>query len=120
MALPFFAAPIARWIARKLGGQIVGGLIEAYKSKLQASNDRDRIAADLDGLPFTVRRRGLFMGLQFADPGAGMAAAADLIRNGVFAIFANNDPSVVQFLPPLTITDDEVDELLGIVRATFG
>jgi len=47
MALPFFAAPIARWIAHKLGGQIVGSLIEAYKSKLQASNDRDRIAADL-------------------------------------------------------------------------
>jgi len=47
MALPFFAVPIARWIAHKLGGQIVGGLIEAYRSKLQASNDRDRIAADL-------------------------------------------------------------------------
>jgi 4-aminobutyrate aminotransferase-like enzyme len=38
----------------------------------------------------------------------------------VFAVFANNDTSVLQFLPPLVVTDDEVDELIAIVRRTFG
>jgi acetylornithine/succinyldiaminopimelate/putrescine aminotransferase len=72
------------------------------------------------GLPFELRRRGLVMGFKFAAPGDGMVAAARLIDNGVFAIFANNDTSVLQFLPPLTVTDDEVVELVDIVRSTFG
>ena len=38
----------------------------------------------------------------------------------MFAIFANNDPSVLQFLPPLMITDDEVDWLLGRLREVLG
>jgi acetylornithine/succinyldiaminopimelate/putrescine aminotransferase len=46
-------------------------------------------------------------------------AARDLISAGVFAVFANNDTSVLQFLPPLTVLDDEVDEIIAIVRATF-
>lgn len=71
------------------------------------------------GLAFTVRRRGLFLGLQFPSDGDGMAATRDLIDAGIFAIFANNDPSVLQFLPPLTVTDDEVDEIITIMRATF-
>jgi acetylornithine/succinyldiaminopimelate/putrescine aminotransferase len=71
-------------------------------------------------LPFELRRRGLFMGLKFPNEGDGMVAARDLISAGVFAVFANNDTSVLQFLPPLVVTDDEVDELIGIVRATFG
>lgn len=71
-------------------------------------------------LPFELRRRGMFMGLKFPGAGDGMSAARDLINAGVFAVFANNDTSVVQFLPPLTISDDEVGELIAIVRATFG
>jgi acetylornithine/succinyldiaminopimelate/putrescine aminotransferase len=72
------------------------------------------------GLPFELRRRGLFMGLRFPNEGDGMTAARDLINAGVFAVFANNDTSVLQFLPPLVLTDDEVDELITIVRRTFG
>jgi putrescine aminotransferase len=71
-------------------------------------------------LPFELRRRGMFMGLRFPGVGDGVSAARDLINAGVFAVFANNDTSVVQFLPPLTISDDEIGELIAIVRATFG
>ena len=49
-----------------------------------------------------------------------MTATRELIDAGVFAVFANNDTSVLQFLPPLVVTDDEIDEIVGIVRATFG
>ncbi len=72
-----------------------------------------RIEAGLVPLGLEVRRRGLFMGLRFEDPAGGLVAAQRLIGAGVFAIFANNDPSVLQFLPPLTISDDEVDWLIA-------
>lgn len=71
------------------------------------------------GLPFEVRRRGMFMGLKFPVEGDAMLAARDLIGAGVFAVFANNDTSVLQFLPPLTVSDREVDEICTIVRSTF-
>jgi acetylornithine/succinyldiaminopimelate/putrescine aminotransferase len=70
-------------------------------------------------LPIELRRRGLFMGLKFPGAGDGMTAARDLIDAGVFAVFANNDTSVLQFLPPLTVSDDDVDELVDIVLATL-
>ena len=35
------------WLATLIGGPVVTGLISAYKAKLDASNTRDRIAADL-------------------------------------------------------------------------
>lgn len=75
-----------------------------------------QIEAGLAGLPLEVRRRGLFMGLRFPDPAGGMTATQRAISAGVFAIFANNDPSVLQLLPPLTITDAEVDWLIATLR----
>jgi 4-aminobutyrate aminotransferase-like enzyme len=42
-----------------------------------------------------------------------------MIEHGVFAIYAGNDPSVLQFLPPLVLTDDECDELVARVRRGF-
>ena len=50
----------------------------------------------------------------------GMSATQALVSAGVFAIFANNDPSVLQFLPPLTIADDEVDDLIATLRRVLG
>jgi putrescine aminotransferase len=79
-----------------------------------------RFEAELSGLPFTVRRRGMFMGFKFPGDGEGLTAARDVIAAGVFAVFANNDSSVLQFLPPLTVTDDEVGEIIAIVRRVFG
>jgi acetylornithine/succinyldiaminopimelate/putrescine aminotransferase len=79
----------------------------------------DRFEAEFAGLRFALRRRGLFMGLEFPGEGDGMIAARDLIGAGVFAVFANNDTSVLQFLPPLVLSDGEIDEIVAIVRSTF-
>ena len=76
----------------------------------------ERFAADLADLPFTLRRRGLFMGFKFDDPGGGLSATQAMIREGVFAIYANNDPSVLQFLPPLVLDDDDYSDLLARTR----
>ena len=79
----------------------------------------DRLAEGFSSLPFAVRRRGLMMGFKLSAEGAGVMAATRLFKAGVFAVWANNDTSVVQFLPPLTLTDEEVGELIERVRKAF-
>jgi acetylornithine/succinyldiaminopimelate/putrescine aminotransferase len=78
-----------------------------------------RLEEGLEGVATEIRRRGLFIGLRFDDPAGGVSAAQRLIPAGVFAVFANNDQSVLQFLPPLVITDDEVDWLVATTRAAL-
>ncbi len=80
----------------------------------------ERFEEGFADLPFELRRRGLFMGLRFDEADGGLVATKSMIDSGVFAIFANNDPSVLQFLPPLVISDDEADELIDTVRSAFG
>ena len=80
----------------------------------------ERFETGLAGLDLELRRRGLFMGLKFAEEGDGLVATRDLMSAGVFAVFANNDTSVLQLLPPLTVTDEEADDIISILRATLG
>ena len=79
----------------------------------------DRIAEGFEGLPFELRRRGLMMGLAFGNEGAGMMAAKLFYDAGIFCLYANNDTSVLQFLPVLTITDQELNQLIKRVRGVF-
>lgn len=79
----------------------------------------DRIREGFDGLSFDLRRCGLMMGLAFAEEGAGMMAAAALYKAAVFTVWANNDPRVLQFLPPLVLSDAEADELIARIRTVF-
>ncbi len=80
----------------------------------------ERFEQGLAGAPFTLRRRGLFMGLAFDEDDGGLLATKQLFDEGVFAVYANNDTRVLQFLPPLTTTDDEADAIIDIVRRTLG
>jgi acetylornithine/succinyldiaminopimelate/putrescine aminotransferase len=79
-----------------------------------------RFTDGLAGLPFELRHLGLMMALAFPAPDAGMFAAKLLFDAGIFAVYANNDTSVLQFLPPLITSDDEADEIIAIVRGVFG
>ena len=80
----------------------------------------ERFERGLAGVGGELRRRGLFMGLKLQNEGDAMLAARAVIEAGVFAVFANNDTSVLQLLPPLTISDDEADDIIGIVRSALG
>jgi acetylornithine/succinyldiaminopimelate/putrescine aminotransferase len=73
-----------------------------------------------EDLPFELRQDGLMMGLKFPVADAGLMAAKLLFDAGIFAVYANNDTSVLQFLPPLVMTPDEASEVLKIVRRVFG
>ncbi|MCU0267155.1 MAG: aminotransferase class III-fold pyridoxal phosphate-dependent enzyme [Acidimicrobiales bacterium] len=91
---------------------------EAFLARVRALGER--FETGLAGLPFELRRRGCTMGFKFPNEGDGLAAAAALIGRGVFAVFANNDTSAVQFKPPLILTDDEADEIIRLVREALG
>jgi acetylornithine/succinyldiaminopimelate/putrescine aminotransferase len=78
----------------------------------------ERFASGFDELPFELRRRGLFMGLRFASEAEALGALLRIMQQGVFCFPAGNDRSVIQFLPPLILTDDEAEDLIArVVRA---
>ncbi|HDL78510.1 MAG TPA: aminotransferase class III-fold pyridoxal phosphate-dependent enzyme, partial [Bacteroidetes bacterium] len=68
---------------------------------------------------FTVRQKGLMIGLKFDTPLKAMALSKLLYDNGLFAVFSGNDPSVVQFLPPLITTFQEAGDILKILEKSI-
>jgi acetylornithine/succinyldiaminopimelate/putrescine aminotransferase len=60
-----------------------------------------------------VRQLGLMIGLGFSDETCGPFMTKLMYDHGVLAIYANNDQRVLQFLPPLIMTDLEAEETLG-------
>lgn len=62
-----------------------------------------------------TRQRGLMMGLQLADPNFGPLMTRIGFDAGILAVYANNDPSAVQILPPLIIQESEVGQVLGVL-----
>ena len=71
----------------------------------------ERFANELDGLSFDLRRRGLFLGMKFPPDADAIGSFIKLLEAGVFVFPAANDRSVLQFLPPLVIADDEAGQL---------
>ena len=62
-----------------------------------------------------VRQRGLMMGLRWPDAAYGPLMTRVGFEHGLLTIYANNDPSVNQLLPPLIIQEDEVAQVLDIL-----
>jgi acetylornithine/succinyldiaminopimelate/putrescine aminotransferase len=60
-----------------------------------------------------LRQLGLFMGLELEDDLCGQLMCKAAFDNGLFMVYANNNKSVVQFLPPLIMTFDQSDEVLA-------
>ena len=67
-----------------------------------------------------VRQKGLMIGLKHAEEKHGLLMAMLMIKNGVLALFANNDKSVLQIMPPLVISAEEVDEVLEALHKSYG
>jgi len=79
----------------------------------------ERFARGFEGLRFELRRRGLFMGMAFGSAEAALGALARLFEAGVFAFPAGNDRRVLQFLPPLVISDPETEDLIARVQGAL-
>lgn len=69
---------------------------------------RSRHRAVLVGL----RQLGLMMGIELADPALGPAFSKAAFDAGLLAVYAYNDPAVVQLLPPLVIEGSLAREIL--------
>ncbi len=63
-----------------------------------------------------VRGMGLMLGIE-VDAGKHSEYAGKLIENGVLVLTAGNN--AVRLLPPLTITREEIDEALEIMKGVF-
>ena len=59
-----------------------------------------------------TRQRGLFTGLKMKNEMCGPLMTVAGMRNGVFTVYANNDNSVSQIIPPLIIRKSEAIEVL--------
>jgi len=55
-----------------------------------------------------IRQKGLMMGLELKDDLAGPILTKTAFDNDLLLIYANNDPSVVQFLPPLIMEQKDI------------
>ncbi|MFI1164430.1 diaminobutyrate--2-oxoglutarate transaminase [Streptomyces sp. NPDC020801] len=87
----------------------------------------ERIAAALGAIAVEhpeagpeVRGRGFAAGLRFATPGAARAVCVAAFENGLLMETSGAAGDVVKLLPPLTISDDDLDEGLDIIRRCVG
>ncbi len=89
---------------------LVADLFAEGLAKLQAKHS---------ALLVEVRQRGLMMGLKLADPALGPIMTVAGFQGGLLTIYANNDPSVIQMLPPLIIEETAVSEVLTRLDGMF-
>lgn len=75
-----------------------------------------RFAEAFADLPFELRQRGLFMGMKFDDEAKAFMTLLRLFGEGVFPFPSGNDRTVLQFLPPMIISDEEAEDLIARIR----
>ncbi|HDP24402.1 MAG TPA: aspartate aminotransferase family protein [Deltaproteobacteria bacterium] len=64
-----------------------------------------------------VRGLGLMIGIEYKYEFLGAIMAECLARQGVWAAYSANAPQVMRFQIPITVTKDEVEEILVRIRA---
>ncbi|MFC5995394.1 diaminobutyrate--2-oxoglutarate transaminase [Pseudonocardia hispaniensis] len=75
----------------------------------------DRLAATTPELTLTPKGRGLARGLAFSRPELAGKACAAAFERGLLMETAGPCDEVMKLMPPLTMTEDELDEGLAIV-----
>jgi len=63
-----------------------------------------------------IRGRGLMIGVEYTHEYMGALMADSLARHGIFAIYSGNQPQVMRFMVPITISEQEVQKMLSIVQ----
>ncbi len=88
----------------------VRGMAELLGSELAALKEKH------PGVLVEVRQRGMMMGLKWANEMCGPLMTVAGFQHGLLTIYANHDQSVNQFLPPLTIQEDEAKQVIAILE----
>lgn len=92
----------------------VRSLAALFRAGLNELQDRH------PSLLLETRQRGLMMGLKMANPACGPLLTVAGLHHGVFTVYANNDTSVSQLLPPLIIGHDEARQVLDGLDGMLG
>jgi diaminobutyrate-2-oxoglutarate transaminase len=74
-----------------------------------------RLAAASEGVELTPKGRGLARGLSFSQPELAAKACAAAFERGLIIETAGPTDEVMKLMPPLTITDAELEEGLAVV-----
>ena len=72
----------------------------------------EKIKSDNPDTFIGIRQNGLIMGLEFLGKNGAVVVMQHLYENGVWAIYSQLDPSILQFKPGVLVTKDFCDELL--------
>jgi len=133
IAAAVLSEPAGRWLTDNgwghvstFGGSDIGCLVAMHALKTcsdpatlaNVNVQADYLLAGLQTLavrfPFLeeIRHKGLVIGLKFTDRSTGFGMMRALYENGVWAIVAGFDESVIQFKPGLLIDRDYCDEVL--------
>jgi len=133
IAAAILSEPAGRWLidngwghVSTYGGADIGCVVAAHTLKIcsdpstlaNVNVQAEYLLAGLQLLaerfPFLeeIRHKGLVMGLKFTDESTGLGMMRALYENGVWAIVAGFDESVIQFKPGLLIDRAYCDEVL--------
>jgi acetylornithine/succinyldiaminopimelate/putrescine aminotransferase len=77
----------------------------------------NQLRTENPGIIKAVRGVGLMVGIEYIHEFMGPMMSDALARNGVFAAYSGNAPQVMRFMPPITLTDQELDQMIASIRA---
>lgn len=89
--------------AAEIGRRFKEGLVEIWK-------ENSHVVKEVRGL-------GLMIGIEYKYEFLGALMADCLAKQGVWAVYSGNAPQVMRFQIPITASMEEVEELLGRIRA---
>ena len=90
----------------------VDRLADHFADGVRALTEKHKILVGL-------RQLGLFMGLELEDEMCGPLLSFTAYQNDLLMVYANNDKSVCQFLPPLVIDSQQADWVLERLDAAL-
>lgn len=63
-----------------------------------------------------VRGKGLMIGIEYTHEYMGTLMSDSLSKHGIFAVFSGNQPQVMRFMFPVTITEDEMRRVIVCIN----
>lgn len=66
-----------------------------------------------------VRGRGLLIGLELTQEGLGGFVMAEMFDAGILVAYTLNNPKVIRLEPPLTISEGQIDQVVGALEGAM-
>lgn len=83
------------------------------------NNELNKLKEKYPEIIQSIRQLGLMIGIKMSNENWGMIMSRACYEEGLLCIYANNDTSVLQFLPPLIIKKEEAEEAIEYLDRAF-